>query len=206
MPILADVDRAEAFFRRVEGHRYLFHLFMLLAHGAPVSIDELAEAGGWPATDVRADLSSHPSTEWDEEGRIVGFGLTLRPTPHSFTYDGGTLYGWCASDALGFPPALGMAGTVRSTCPVTGVAITVEVTPDRVESVDPPEAVVTVLRPDAPIADVRAEACALGLFFASREVAAPWLEHNPDGQVNSVAYDFELAKQVLERIGWQAKT
>jgi len=35
--------------------------------------------------------------------------------------------------------------------------------------------------------------------------AAPWLEQHPQGQVNSVEYDFDLHKEVLARMGLRAE-
>lgn len=199
-----DVQRSVNLIQRYDEFKFLPRLARLLAGGTPVSVDELARAGGWSTKEVRAGLEKHPSAEWDEDGRIVGLGITLRPTAHSFSFDGGTVYGWCASDALIFPVLLGKAGIVASTCPATGAEIRVEVTPERVVNVDPPDAVVSEVRPDTRVADVRTEICAVGHFFSSREAAAPWLEHYPQGQVNSVEYDFELHKRVQERLGWSA--
>jgi alkylmercury lyase len=56
----------------------------------PVTLDRLAAASSWPVRDVESALRRHPGMDWDELGRLVGFGLTLRPTPHRFTFDGRT--------------------------------------------------------------------------------------------------------------------
>jgi len=74
----------------------------LLGEGAPVPVDRLAAAVGWPVEQVRETLRAHPA-EWDDQSRLVGLGMTLRPTPHKFTFEGRTVYGWCASDTLMFP-------------------------------------------------------------------------------------------------------
>jgi alkylmercury lyase len=74
----------------------------LLAHGKPITVTDLAEAAG---VDV-ADLDNAPAgadIEYDEQRRIVGWGLTLNPTPHTFVVDGHRLYTWCAADTLMFP-------------------------------------------------------------------------------------------------------
>jgi len=154
---------------------------------------------------VRRALNRHPSVEWDDQGRLVGFGLTLRPTPHKFTFEGRSVYGWCASDALTFPVLLDKSGTVESVCPVTRTRIRIEVTPDGVRSVDPPDAVVSEVRPDHPVEDVRTEICHLGHFFSSRAAAAAWLEANPEGMLNTVGEDFEIHRDVLERLGWKRR-
>lgn len=200
-----DVAGSVAVIEQYEEFKFLFQLARLLAHGEAVTVEELAAAGGWLLEEVRGDLQRQPSAEWDEAGRIVGFGLTLRPTPHSFRFNGRTVYGWCASDALMFPVLLGKAGIVHSTCRATCEPVHVQLAPNRVVSVDPPGAVVSEVRPTERVGDVRADICSLGHFFSSREAAAPWLNQYPQGQVNSVEYDFELHKEVLARMGWRAE-
>jgi alkylmercury lyase len=142
-------------------------LIRLLADGEPVSVEVVAVSGGWTVDELRAELDRHPGTDWDTEGRIVGFGLTLRPTPHTFAFDDRTVYAFCASDALMFPLVLGRPGVVESTCPVTGTLVRVRITPDRVLSVDPAEAVVSTIRPDYAVTDIRTQICDLGNFFAN---------------------------------------
>jgi alkylmercury lyase len=167
----------------------------LLSHGQPVSVDRLATAGGWTSEQVRGWLSQHGSVEWDEQDRLLGLGLTLRPTSHKFTFDGGTVYGWCASDTLLFPVLLGKRGTIESKCPSTGSPIRIDVAPAEVLRVEPPSAVVSEVRPTHRVEDLRANICSLGSFFSSREAAAEWLARNPQGQLNSVADDFDLHRR-----------
>lgn len=70
----------------------LVPLLRLLADGDPVSIDDLAAAAALTADEVRARLAAMPDTEYDDQGRIIGQGLTLRPTRHRFTVAGGALH------------------------------------------------------------------------------------------------------------------
>lgn len=184
----------------------VLHLSRLLAAGESVTVERVAAAGGWRVEELRAELARHPGVDWDDDGRIVGFGLTLRPTPHSFTFDGRTVYGFCASDVLAFPVILGRSGVAESTCPVSDRQICVELMPARVIRVEPPEAVVSKVRPDHAVADVRAEVCALGSFFSSPEAAADWLAHYPQGQVVPIAEDFEVTRQAMIELGWAAPT
>ena len=196
------IDRGVNFIRQHQEFKLVPVLVGLLAQGEPVSVERHAAEGGWPEDEVRADLARHPSVEWDDQGRIAGFGLTLRPTPHRFEFDGKTVYGWCASDALSFPVLLEKPGIVSSTCPVTGQTIRVEVTTKAAVQVDPPGAVVSSVRPTGRVKDVRAEICGLGHFFSSREAASAWLAEYPDGFLHSVAEDFEVHRQVLAELGW----
>ncbi|GAB3740337.1 hypothetical protein GCM10028864_04010 [Microlunatus parietis] len=69
-------------------------------------------------------------------------------------------------------------------------------------SVDPPTAVVSKIRPDQPVADVRAEICNLGNFFASLEAATGWQNANPNGLLASVADDYAITRQAMIKLGW----
>ncbi len=198
----AAVRQTLAVIRRTEGFELFPHMWRLLAGGRPVPLDHLAAASGRSVEQVRRVLSAHPSVEWDDQGRLVGFGLTLRPTPHKFAFEGRSVYGWCATDALMFPVLLDKPGIVESVCPATHTRIRVEVTPDGVRSVDPPEAVVSEVRPNRAVADVRAEICHLGHFFSSRAAAAAWLAAYPEGMLNTVDQDFEIHRRVLGQLGW----
>ena len=189
-----------------EEPRLVPELARLLAEGRPVSIEQLAAAGGWNVEQVRRSLSRQPSVEWDEQQRLVGFGLTLRPTPHKFIFDDRTVYGWCATDVLVFPVVLGKPGIAESRCPETGRLIRAELTPDAVVRVDPPEAVVSEVRPTETVADVRVAMCNLGHFFSSRDAAEAWLAQHPEGRLNSVVEDFNIHRQAMVELGWAEKT
>jgi alkylmercury lyase len=77
---------------------WLWHpLLRLLARGEPVTIPSLAAATGRPAEEVAHAVGRLRDTEYDDAGRIVGYGITLRPTPRRFTVDGHPLYTWYAA-------------------------------------------------------------------------------------------------------------
>lgn len=63
-------------------------LLRLVVRGEPVSVDDLAESTGIPVGEVRQALAGLPDLETDGQGRVVGYGLTLRPTPHRFMVGG----------------------------------------------------------------------------------------------------------------------
>ncbi len=205
MPVTDDAQHLVALIREQFGLPDLpFHLGRLLAAGEPVTVAEAAAAGGWTEQQLRDELARHPGTDWDDQGRIVGFGPTLRQTPHRFTFDHQTVYTFCASDALEVSVMLGRAGVIDSTCPTTRQPIRVELTPEQILSVDPPGAVVSKVRPDHAVDDIRAQVCALGNFFSSKEAATDWLAHNPHGQVVTIAEDFEVTRQAMTQLGWTA--
>lgn len=198
------VEQTTALIRRVEGQELLPHVIRLLSDGEPVALERLAAASGLPVETVEATLGEQVSAERDEHGRLVGFALTLRPTPHRYTTGGRTLYAWCASDTLMFPVVLGQPGLVESTCPHTGQPIRIELTPDTVERVDPPDAVLSAVRPPGRLADVRTATCRLGHFFSSRAAATQWAHEHPDGHIHSVEQGFRLDREVIKQLGWDA--
>jgi alkylmercury lyase len=198
------IERSTSLIGRVRGLELAPHAVRLVAAGEPVGLQRLAAASGWSVEEVDAALDEQTSAERDDRGRLVGLALTLRPTSHRFTVDGRTLYAWCASDTLMFPVILGRPGIVESTCPQTGRPIRIEIAPDGVERLDPPETVLSAVRPTGAVVDVRTETCDLGHFYSSRAAAAPWADEHPDGYVLSVDEAFEVDRQVIAQLGWDA--
>ena len=174
-------------------------LLQLLAAGEPVDIEALAGATGKTADDVRQALAGMPDTEYDDTGRIVGSGLTQRPTPHRFEVDGHTLYTWCALDTLIFPAVLDRPAQVESPCHATGQPIRLQVEPERVISVDPATVVVSIVTPDD-LSSVRSAFCNQVHFFASAEAAAGWLDQHPDGTVLPVVDAYQLGRPLTQTL------
>src|SRR3712207_279810 len=140
----------------------------LLARGKPASPEEIAAASGKSPEEVRAALERFPSAEWDEQGRVVGLGLTLQLTPHRLQLGGRTLFAWCALDALLFPVLLGRPASIESPCWGTGEPVHIEVTPAGIEAVDPPSAVVSIVAA-RDLANLRRLGCTNTHFFSSAE-------------------------------------
>lgn len=162
-------------------------LLRLLLAGDPVTLDQLAEASGGSIDDVRHSLAAVPDTEYDDQGRIIGQGLTLRPTPHRFIVAGEELYTWCALDTLIYPALLERAAQVESASPVSGEAIRATVDPAAgVTYVEPPTAVVSLVSPGQD-SSIRTSFCNQVHYFTSIQDAQPWLEQHPDAEVVPVA-------------------
>jgi alkylmercury lyase len=186
-------------------HELLPRLYRMLSAGQPVTVDQVATGAGWTPDEVRAELNRHPGVDLDDRGRIIGLGLTLRRTPHAFTFGQQTVYAFCASNALLFPVILQQAGVIGSACLASGQPIRVELTADAVTRVEPATAVVSRVRPGHAVDDVRAQICALGNFFASPDAAAGWLTANkPHGTVVPVAQDFDITRTAAISLGWTA--
>ena len=199
------VEQTTDLIGRVEATELLPHAIRLLSGGQPVALERLAETAGWSVEDVEAALTAQTSAERDDQGRLVGLALTLRPTTHRVTVDGRTLFAWCATDALMVPVVLGRPAIVESTCPQTGQAIRIELTPDNVQRVDPPDAVMTAVRPRGQLADVRADTCAHGHFLSTIAATAAWTDAHPDGHVYPVGEAFRLDREVIKQLGWEGR-
>ncbi|WP_404348520.1 organomercurial lyase MerB [Phycicoccus jejuensis] len=170
----------------------LVPLLRLLVDGEPVTLEQLAAASGRTVDDVRRGLAAVPDTEYDDQGRIIGQGLTLRPTAHRFTVAGEELYTWCALDTLMFPALLERAARIESVSPVGGDAIRVGVDPaGGVTSVEPSTAVVSLFNPDE-ITSIRSSFCNQVHYFTSPQDAADWLAGHPEAEVVTVADAFQL--------------
>jgi alkylmercury lyase len=175
-------------------------LTRLLARGQPVTTSELAQATGRPAGEVAQAVTAMPDIELDEQQRIVGYGLTLRPTQHRFETGGRQLYTWCALDTLIIPRLLGQTARVESPCHATGSPVRLTAGPDGVTGAEPATAVVSVVTPEQP-RSVREAFCANVHFFASAEAAGPWLAAHPGASVVSVADAYELGRRLADRTG-----
>lgn len=124
-------------------------LLRLLSRGQPITIAELAAAAGQAYDVVQRAVAGWNDTEYDRQGRIIGWGLTLRPTPHRFNVDGKQLYTWCALDTLFFPAVIGGLARVESPCAATGIPIRFTVDPTAgVSALDPSAAVVSIVTPE----------------------------------------------------------
>ncbi len=170
-----------------------------LAKGKPVAPATLALALGWPVERVAAALEQAVSTEWDDDGNVVGYGLTLRETTHAFEVDGQRLYTWCAFDTLLFPAVIDRTAHVVSRCAVTGVPVTLTVTPDEIRDVEPAGAVVSLIVPrDTP--DIRAAFCCHVHFFASAAEAHDWASKHAGVDVVNVHDAFEVGREGAQRL------
>jgi alkylmercury lyase len=167
----------------------------LLSTGEPVSVERLAGVMGSTPAEVTRALHTLPSIEYDTAGKIVGAGLNLRPTPHQYSINGRTLYAWCALDTLIFPALLGQSATIVSLTPETGTPVCLTVTPHQVQTVEPPEAVVSIVKPSNN-PDVRQVFCVHVHFFSAADVAEAWLTQHPGAFLLSVVDAFALGQRL----------
>jgi alkylmercury lyase len=183
---------------------YFLPLMRLLANGEPISRAQLATVLQRPVAEVTEALRQFEDLVTDSGGRVVSAGISLQPTPYHFEVNGHRLFTWCALDTLIFPAWLEQTAQVSSVCPVTGTAIHLRVSPDRVEQLDPASSVISLRIQDglATCGTIRDAFCAYSQFFASREAASAWQAQHPDGHVLSIEDASRLA-QTLVRLTMQ---
>lgn len=87
--------------------------------------------------------------ETDAGGNVVGAALTSTKTTHAVRIGGRALFAWCALDTLFIPGLVGEAADIESTCPTSGEAIRLRVSPDGACDYAPSGAVLSVLLPGA---------------------------------------------------------
>lgn len=171
----------------------------LLLRGRPAGIDEIAASAGQAPEQVREALSALPDVEWDASGRVVGLGLTLKPTRHRFRAGGQDLYTWCALDGLLLPRVLRVEAEIESQDAVTGEPVRLRVGPDGVVSAEPAAAVMSVVDLDR-AESLRASFCEYVHFFRSAETAAGWLATHPGARVVPVDEAFRLGLELMEEL------
>jgi alkylmercury lyase len=168
--------------------------------GEPVALTTLQGALQIDQHELARLLVGLPETEVDQEGTILGWGVTLVPTAHRFQLGGSVLYTWCAFDTVLFPPSLHLYAHVHSTCPVTGQAITFIATPDGViRELTPLSSVLSLFVPESRHDCVRTTFCDQSLFFASEQAAAAWLSTHPGALILSLEEAALVGSMVASR-------
>ena len=98
------------------------------------------------AREILAGLTSL-GMEIDARGNVIGAALTATKTTHAVRIAGRELFAWCALDTLFIPGLVGEAADIESTCPASGEAIRLRVSPDGACDYAPSGAVLSVLLP-----------------------------------------------------------
>lgn len=161
-------------------------LHLLAETGQPLSPTHLARRLHMSHEQVTAHLTLVPDTEFDKEGNIVGWGITLIPTQHQVVLAGRMLFTWCAFDTVLFPPLLGLCVQVQSVCAASGLPIRFRAKPEGIEGLTPTTAVLSLILPAARCDCVRGTFCQQSLFFQSEEAASLWMALHPEAVLLSV--------------------
>ena len=162
-------------------------LIQQVARGKPVTKADLQVSLRLSPDELERRLAHLPDTEFDQQGSIVGWAVTLLPTSHQFQLDGKALYTWCAFDTVLFPPSLQRSAGVQSSCAQTGHPIAFVATPDGVvKDLTPAGSVMSLTLPAERSECVRATFCYQSLFFQSEQAASPFLAAHPEALLLSV--------------------
>jgi alkylmercury lyase len=217
MIVTGSVPALEAYWQDLERHlprflpeeqRVAVALYHELAKGLAVDAAQLGRALGISLEECQALLRRASINDFiypDDQGRVLGFGgLAAAPMHHQFEVDNCTLSTWCAWDSLFIPEILGRPARITSPDPETGELVRLVVTADGIESAEPPDAVVSFVRPDSEVfgtsaANVMAKFCHFIFFFSSRLSGESWVAKHPGTFLYSLDEAFVLAKRLNAR-------
>lgn len=182
--------------------KIVLSLLRLLQHGKPVAPYELASTTGLEVG-VAVKLAKRLGAEFDNGGNLVGWGLTLVPTPHKYRANGHDLYAWCAADTISFPSILNHTAVIESPDPISGEIVRLSVTPGGIEDLNPGSAVVSWSL-ESDLDNIRGSFCDLTHYFASRETAAQYISDHPGLVIVPVESVFEAAGKLKELDAFKA--
>ncbi|WP_165367452.1 organomercurial lyase [Phytoactinopolyspora endophytica] len=178
--------------------RLLVGMLRLLAQEGPVTRERAGDMVADLGIDrEQADELLEAWTEHDEDGDIVGLGVTYNPTAHQMTVDGVRMWAWCAMDTLIYAFVLDKQITVESKSPGSGGTVRLQVSPAGITNLDPVYAVITWPARDSDQVDISSKAaiwgtfCHHSFFFRSRAEAEQWASGRDD--VVILAMDVGLA-------------
>jgi alkylmercury lyase len=174
-------------------------LRVLVETGQPLASQYLASHLRMSQKKVVTHLTRLPDMEFDKEGNIVGWGITLVPTQHQFWVQGHALFTWCAFDTVLFPPLLALHAQVQSECAASGQPITFRVGPEGIRNLTPITSVLSLILPARRIDCVRGTFCQQSLFFQSEQASAAWMALHPEAVLLSIQEAATLGQLTAER-------
>ena len=118
-------------------------------------------------------------------------------SPHQLTIDGQRLSAWCAWDTLFLPHLLGKTADVESQSPGLARVVELSVTPTGVDRVEPEDAHVSFLIPNAAgmQKDTVTTFCHFVHFFPSRREGEAWAALHPGTFILSVEEAHAIARR-----------
>ncbi len=188
--MMAFVDGAE------DQIRGIWRTIKLLSKGRPLSPERLADELQFAPDEVATLLRMG---EKDQDGNLVGLGVSLVPTRHSYRFKGRQLYTWCAGDAIMFSIFLKSDAVIESPDPISGDLVRLIATPEGVQQLEPSTAVVTHPSATESLENVRAWFCDLTNFFTSVETASQYVSQHPGLVIIPVDEVFQVWNQVYDR-------
>lgn len=164
--------------------------------------EALARQWGWPGTRVEDGLVSV-----DAERAKSPTRRQVQVGDRRFGVTG------CGTDIFQYAPLVRPSLHLEETCTATGTPIRIVFTPDRVERVDPSDAVLAMSHPQelldqneaaGDVEDVDANVCVQAPLFSSAEAAQGWLANNPGGRVFPIREAWDLSPFRVWRDGMSA--
>ena len=171
-------------------------IHQLLLDGKPVSPERIAAYLGLTEEEV-ADLLK--GAELDQEGNLVGLGLSIVPTPHAYRIHGRQFYVWCAADAIMFPIFHKTHAVIESPDPISGEKVRLVGTPEGAREVEPGTAVVSWVPRTESLENIRTWFCNYTNFFTSVETASQYVAKHPGLIIVPVDEVFQIGKLFWER-------
>jgi alkylmercury lyase len=158
-----------------------------VARGKPVTRAVLSASLRMSQHHLSEQMVHLPDVEVDQAGNILGWGLTLVPTPYRLQMREQELSTWCAFDTIQLPPVLQAEARVHSTCAVTDSPISFVVSAEEAIRDLTPAARLSLIVPEhcgdagdnGGATSVRATFCQQSLFFASEQAASTFLAAQP---------------------------
>ncbi len=145
-------------------------------------------------------IAQVPDTEFDEQGNIVGWGVTLVLTSHHFQIRGQQMFTWCAFDTVLFPPSLHAEAEVHSVCANIGSPISFTITSEgEMKNLFLPETYLSLIMPTQRDECIRATFCQQPLFFQSEQIASSWLTQHSEALLLSVKDAAILGKAIARK-------
>ena len=170
-----------------------------VARGKPLEKTALAAALHLSQEELEQRLLRLPDLEFDQQGSIVGWGVTLVPTRHRFQIHGQDLFTWCAFDTVLYPPLLRAEAQVQSICPVTGRSISFVATPDgSVKNLIQDSCVLSLIIPTEQRHYGRVGFCERSLFFWEEQAASSFLTAHPEAILLSIEEAAYVGKLVAQ--------
>ena len=174
----------------------LIKIHKLLLEGKPVSPDRIAAYLQLTQHEV-ADLIE--GAELDKDGNLVGFGLSIVPTPHSYQIDGRQFYVWCAFDGIMFPLLHKSTVVIESADPISGEQIRLTSTPEEVRDVNPATTVVSWVPGINSPANIRSKFCDFTHFFTSEATASEYVVKHPGLVIVPIEQVFQVGQLMWNR-------
>jgi alkylmercury lyase len=170
-------------------------IHQLLLEGKPISPERVAAHLGLTQEEV-ADMLK--GAELDQERNLLGLGLSIVPTPHSYRVYDHQLYVWCAADAIIFPILHRASAEIESPDLISGDKVRLTSTPEGARDVDPATAVVSWVPEKESLENIRAWFCDYTNFFTSVETASKYVAKHPGMIIVPVDQVFRIGQLLWE--------